>query len=200
MQIDIHELRESYEHGELARIGWIPGGSNPADALTKSNVSKDSPLMNMIISNKLTLRPEGWATMRQPPGGKTPTTARAEEQITTTARSKGPISTRNEELNADITQENREEDEQISETKNGETQPTTSETQNTEVKKQDNSKNDHAYKRIRHRFKKRTNEERLGNNHGRRAKGSSEDSAPGRKQTGNKYITIDIEKETAECQ
>lgn len=33
LQIDIHALRESYDRGELTRVCWIPGATNPADAL-----------------------------------------------------------------------------------------------------------------------------------------------------------------------
>lgn len=38
--IDIFALRDSYEKGELARITWIPGISNPANGLKIAVVTK----------------------------------------------------------------------------------------------------------------------------------------------------------------
>lgn len=35
LQIDIFSLRKSYENGEFYKVGWIPGGDNPADSFTK---------------------------------------------------------------------------------------------------------------------------------------------------------------------
>lgn len=58
-------MRESYERGELARIGLIPGGKNPAEFLTKSTVKENSPLMDLVRTNKLQVKPEGWAKVRK---------------------------------------------------------------------------------------------------------------------------------------
>lgn len=35
LQIYIHDIKESYERGDLEQIGSIPGENNPADALFK---------------------------------------------------------------------------------------------------------------------------------------------------------------------
>lgn len=44
-QININALRGSYHHAELAKFSWIPGHSNPTDALTKElHANKASPM------------------------------------------------------------------------------------------------------------------------------------------------------------
>lgn len=63
LQIDIYALRQSYADGELDQIGWIPGTSNPADALTKINSCTTSPLQHLMTSNKLHIDPIGWASI-----------------------------------------------------------------------------------------------------------------------------------------
>ena len=61
LQIDITALRQSYDLGELDRIAWIPGASNPADSLTKPVLLTTSPLFDIMKNNKLHLAPQGWA-------------------------------------------------------------------------------------------------------------------------------------------
>lgn len=62
LQIDVLSIRESYDLGELRRTPWIPGVANLADSITKPVLSTESPLFRIIITNKLTLEPDGWAT------------------------------------------------------------------------------------------------------------------------------------------
>ena len=62
LQIDIFALRQSYDTGELNRIAWIPGQSNPADPLTKPALSKSSPLFKIMTTNKFELDPKGWTS------------------------------------------------------------------------------------------------------------------------------------------
>lgn len=63
LQIDIHCLKQSYSNGELSKLGWIQGVSNPADSMTK-NVMKDiSPLKEIMRSNRVIVSPLGWATV-----------------------------------------------------------------------------------------------------------------------------------------
>lgn len=63
MQIDICGLKEAYACGELGRIGWLPGTSNLADTMTKEAVKDASPLVDILRSNKLRVKPEAWATV-----------------------------------------------------------------------------------------------------------------------------------------
>lgn len=44
LHIDILTSKEAYNNREVQRISWIPGTTNPADALTNENTRKDSPL------------------------------------------------------------------------------------------------------------------------------------------------------------
>lgn len=44
LQLEVFALQESYERGELSRIGWIPGAANVEDALTKPVLYEKSPL------------------------------------------------------------------------------------------------------------------------------------------------------------
>lgn len=37
LQIDICALQETYANGEVTKLGWIPGESNPSESLTKQN-------------------------------------------------------------------------------------------------------------------------------------------------------------------
>ena len=70
LQIDILSLRESYDNGELNRIAWIPGPTNPADPLTKPALSTTSPLFKIMEHNMLDIAPQGWAQSHEgtPPG------------------------------------------------------------------------------------------------------------------------------------
>lgn len=43
LSIDISALRESYETGELGKVGWIPVRDNPSDGLTKQTLGLHSP-------------------------------------------------------------------------------------------------------------------------------------------------------------
>lgn len=65
LQIDILALRQSYDIGELHRIGWIPGPTNPADSLTKEVLNTTSPLFLLMTTNKCNFSPHGWAISRE---------------------------------------------------------------------------------------------------------------------------------------
>lgn len=60
LQIDIHALRKSYSKGELDRIGWISGDSNPADEMTKVSKLKSNPLTRLMTSNFFHIDGTGW--------------------------------------------------------------------------------------------------------------------------------------------
>ncbi|KAI0998399.1 hypothetical protein K3495_g9796, partial [Podosphaera aphanis] len=64
LMIDIMAIRESYERRELSEVRWINGLDNPADALTKNNPGK--ALHQLIESNKLLVRVEGWVERTKP--------------------------------------------------------------------------------------------------------------------------------------
>lgn len=66
LQIDVSALRESYSKGELARLAWIPGLSNPADALTKLGTMKETPLTAVMRTNKISPEVIGWAAVSKP--------------------------------------------------------------------------------------------------------------------------------------
>lgn len=56
--IDLNILRQSYERREITEVAWIPGGSNPADALTK-----DKPcdaLTSLMETNHIKVSELGW--------------------------------------------------------------------------------------------------------------------------------------------
>lgn len=55
LQFFVIALHESYERGLLSHIGWIPGPSNVADALTKPVLSKVLPLFAMMTENAISL-------------------------------------------------------------------------------------------------------------------------------------------------
>ena len=65
LQIDILAHRQSYDIGELDRIAWIPGNTNPADSFTKTILSTTSPLFHIMQKNKFTLVPQGWANSHE---------------------------------------------------------------------------------------------------------------------------------------
>lgn len=62
-QIDIFALRQSYTNGEIERIGWIPGVTNPADALTKTGNCTSTVLSKLIATNRFSLTPIGCASI-----------------------------------------------------------------------------------------------------------------------------------------
>lgn len=61
LQIDILQVRESYDNGEIRKMAWIPGLMNPADPLTKYIVSTTSPLYVMMQHNRFKAEPKGYA-------------------------------------------------------------------------------------------------------------------------------------------
>lgn len=58
LMVDIMCLRQAYERRLIAEIMWIEGGSNPADAMTKSNAC--DALRKLIDTNKLELKTGKW--------------------------------------------------------------------------------------------------------------------------------------------
>ena len=58
LMIDVMCLRQSYEKREIMEIKWIDGGSNPADAMTKSNPCR--ALQQLIDTNTVNLSVTGW--------------------------------------------------------------------------------------------------------------------------------------------
>lgn len=65
LQIDALALKESYAAGELSRVGWIPGTTNPADPLTKCVLSTTSPLYKVMSTNNFEANPCGWASAQR---------------------------------------------------------------------------------------------------------------------------------------
>jgi hypothetical protein len=58
LMVDLMCLRQSYERREITEIKWISGGTNPADAMTKS---KPCPaLKHLVDTNKLDLQVAEW--------------------------------------------------------------------------------------------------------------------------------------------
>ena len=51
-------LRQAYERREITEIKWINGGSNPADAMTKSKPCQ--ALKQLVDTNKLDLQVTEW--------------------------------------------------------------------------------------------------------------------------------------------
>src|SRR6266704_681675 len=51
-------LRQSYKRREIAKIKWINGGSNPADAITKSRPCQ--ALKDLIDTNTVKLQVTKW--------------------------------------------------------------------------------------------------------------------------------------------
>jgi hypothetical protein len=58
LMIDLMCLRQAFERHEINEVKWIDGNTNPADAMTKAKPC--SALKNLIDTNKLQLRVEGW--------------------------------------------------------------------------------------------------------------------------------------------
>lgn len=63
LKIDLCALRESYSCEELARIGWIRGGANTADELTKETLSSTTPLCRIMLANTIEYEQTGWASV-----------------------------------------------------------------------------------------------------------------------------------------
>lgn len=60
LQIDISDLKESYEKGELSKYGWLSGGVNPADPLTKHFESSKTTLWYLKNEVIVVMNPIGW--------------------------------------------------------------------------------------------------------------------------------------------
>ena len=54
LMVDLMCLRQAYERREITEIKWINGGSNPADAMTKSKPCQ--ALKQLVDTNKLDLQ------------------------------------------------------------------------------------------------------------------------------------------------
>jgi hypothetical protein len=53
-------LRQAYERKEIAKVKWIKGESNLANAITKSNSKSSNALKRLIDTNILQLDVEEW--------------------------------------------------------------------------------------------------------------------------------------------
>jgi hypothetical protein len=60
LMIDIICLRQAYERREIAKVRWIKGDSNLANAITKSNTKSSNALKRLIDTNTLQLEVEEW--------------------------------------------------------------------------------------------------------------------------------------------
>ena len=56
--IDVMCLRQLYKRREIAEVKWINGDSNPADAITKSNLLL--ALKRLIDTNQIKLKTVEW--------------------------------------------------------------------------------------------------------------------------------------------
>ncbi len=56
LMIDVMCLRQAYERRQIAEVKWIAGGTNPADALTKSKAG--AALRELINSNRFSIKEE----------------------------------------------------------------------------------------------------------------------------------------------
>ena len=65
LQIDVLALRQSYNCGELDRLGWIPGEKNGADPLTKYALAKTTALYMMMKYNYFGIEPQGWSVSHE---------------------------------------------------------------------------------------------------------------------------------------
>lgn len=61
LQIDIMQVRQSYDDGEIRRMAWLPGAMNPADPLTKYIITTSSPLFALMVENRFAAREKGYA-------------------------------------------------------------------------------------------------------------------------------------------
>lgn len=62
LKIDISSLRESYEHGELKKIHWIPGQRNPTECFTGEAFNAKLPLWQLLTTCHIDLSVLGCAT------------------------------------------------------------------------------------------------------------------------------------------
>jgi hypothetical protein len=53
--IDIMCLRQAYKRKEIAKVKWIKGNLNLANAITKSNIKSSNALKRLIDTNILQL-------------------------------------------------------------------------------------------------------------------------------------------------
>lgn len=67
LQIDISSLRGSYANMELTSLGWMPGGSNPVDQLSKTLISGSTPLFKLMTHVIVELSPVGLASVSNRP-------------------------------------------------------------------------------------------------------------------------------------
>ena len=58
--IDIICLCQAYKRKEIAKVKWIKGESNLANAITKSNSKSSNALKQLIDTNTLQLEVEEW--------------------------------------------------------------------------------------------------------------------------------------------
>jgi hypothetical protein len=58
LMIDVMCLRQAYERRQITEVKWVDGGSNPADAMTKSRACK--ALTDLVDTNQIDLRAIGW--------------------------------------------------------------------------------------------------------------------------------------------
>lgn len=63
MKIDINGLRKSYARGELNKLGWITGGVNAADPLSKKLINTKTPLWRLMKEEKVELYTVGWSSV-----------------------------------------------------------------------------------------------------------------------------------------
>jgi len=58
LMIDVMGLRQAYERKQISEVKWIAGGSNPADAMTKSKAC--DALEKLITTNSIDIQAIGW--------------------------------------------------------------------------------------------------------------------------------------------
>jgi len=76
LMIDIMAIRECYERREISEVRWICGKDNPSDRMTKDPEKTNDALKQLVDTNTLTVRMEGW--VERPPGpARAPETAEA---------------------------------------------------------------------------------------------------------------------------
>ena len=64
LMVDLMCLRQSYERREIMEVRWIGGGTNPADAMTKSKPCK--ALESLIDTNTVNLQATAWVERENP--------------------------------------------------------------------------------------------------------------------------------------
>lgn len=62
LQIYIAAQCKSYERGDLSRVHWMPGKSNPDDTLSKAGFSPSTSLWRLMQFGAKYLLEMGWAT------------------------------------------------------------------------------------------------------------------------------------------